>query len=432
MDAVPVVTCFLRHEGRILLLRRSESVGSYPGTWGAVAGHVASSTVDPEHPIRDPLDAALAEIREETGIDDATLVRRGERFAVTDADRGTRWLVHPFLFDVDTTTIEPNEETAAVEWVHAPAIRSRETVPDLWESYERVRPRVEVLAEDTSHGAAYLSVRALEVLRDEAALAADGEDSDGCERRGNDWDGLAALARELLDARPSMAVVANRVNRAMNEAAGAGTPGAVERAARDGIDRAVRVDDDAAAVAADELPGRVATLSRSGTVRAAIEGAAPATILVAESRPGGEGVGVAESLAASCPDADVTLTSDAAMAHELDARDAEAVLVGADRIRPDGSVVNKVGTRAAALAAPADCAVFVVASTDKVATDDAVDLEPRDPAELYDGDAPLSVTNPTFDVTPADAVDGILTERGRLSPDEIADVAAEHRERATW
>ena len=41
METRPVVTCFLRSEAEVLLLRRSDAVGSYRGQWGGVAGHVA-------------------------------------------------------------------------------------------------------------------------------------------------------------------------------------------------------------------------------------------------------------------------------------------------------------------------------------------------------------------------------------------------------
>lgn len=439
MEEIPVVTCFLRHEGKLLLLRRSDAVGSYPGRWGAVAGHVAASDGDPTAPEREPIDAGREEIAEETGIETATLVRAGDPFVVEDSDRGTRWCVHPFLFDVETSslgedvTVATDAETSEYAWVHAPEIRRRETVPDLWTSYDRVRPRVATVREDTTHGSASLSLRALEVLRDEAALASDAAAPDGDERAGNDWEALAAVARDLRDARPSMVVIANRVNRAMACAADAGrTPAAVEATATEGIDLAVRVDDAAAVNAADELPEYVATLSRSGTVRRALLSAEPASILVAESRPGGEGVEVAETLSTALPATDVTLTTDAAFVAELARENVSAIVVGADRILPDGRVVNKVGTRAAALSAPPACRVLVVASTDKVAVDDAVDRERRDPNELYDGDASLSVANPTFDVTPADAVDAVVTEDGVRSPAAVEAVADEHRERADW
>ena len=227
-----------------------------------------------------------------------------------------------------------------------------------------------------------------------------------------------------------MAVVANRVYRAMAAASdGDRSPAAVEAAATAGIERALSADDEAARNVAARLPDRVATLSRSGTVLTALREADPDAVLVAASRPGREGVGVAEDLADGT---DVTLTTDAAFPFELDAWEAGALVVGADRILPDGRVVNKVGTRAAFLAAPAECDRYVVCASDKVAADDAVDLEPGDAGEVYDGDAPIAVANPTFDVTPADAVDAVVTEDGPLDSADVAALAAEHRERAGW
>ncbi|WP_276273874.1 NUDIX domain-containing protein [Haloarcula litorea] len=429
MDERDVVTCFLRDGGEVLLLRRSESVGSYRGQWGGVAGHVA----DDEGRDRAPETAARAEISEETGLGDAvTLVRAGDPFTFADEDCGTRWTVHPFLFDCDARDVTANEETTETAWVHPPAILRRETVPRLWTAYDRVRPRVATVRDDREHGSAWLSLRALELLRDEAALAAVGrrDEHETPDRDGDDWPALAALARRVRDARPSMAVLTNRVNHAMHAVGEGGTPAAVERAAREGVERAVGADRQAAERAAAALPDRVATLSRSGSVAAAIRGGDPAAVLVAESRPGGEGVGVAESLADA---ADVTLTSDAALAFELVAWDADCLLVGADRVLSDGRVVNKAGTRGAALSARATgLDRLVVAAGDKVAADDGYDLEPRAGTELYDGDADVAVANPTFDVTPADAVTAVVTEDGRLDGDDVADLAATHREWAAW
>lgn len=446
MDEVDVVTCFLRNRGEVLLLRRSEDVGSYRGQWGAVAGHADG----------DPDAAAHEEIREETALLDAVeLVRAGDPFPVEDPEmqrdnehtsRGTRWIVHPYLFDCDSRDVTTNYETTEYEWVSPTEILRRETVPDLWESYRRVRPTVETVREDRDHGSAYLSLRALEVLRDRAAEQsevaenASGDDeaasradelsgarsADGEDR---DWSDLSALARALLAARPGMAVVRNRVNRAMTAAGDDRTPAAVERAAAAGIARAIDADDRAAREVADWLSGTVLTLSRSGTVRAALRTASLDAVLIAESRPGGEGVGVAETLA---DEVSTTLVPDAGVAYALDARDVDAGVVGADTVLPDGRLVNKVGTRAAALAAAhEDVPVYAVTARDKVATDAEVDLELLDRGAVYEGDADLDVLAPTFDVTPADLV-RVVTEDGVLPPDEVAAVADEHRDLAGW
>lgn len=411
MEETHVVTVFVRNGTDVLLLRRSEAVGSYRGQWGAVAGHAEG----------DPDALAREELVEETGIslDEVTLVRTGEPFDVVDEDRNTTWVVHPFLFDCETRDVETDWETTEYEWCPPTEILDRETVPDLWTSYERVAPTVETIENNETHGSATLSLRALEVLRDRAAAGAD-------------WSALTSLARNLRAARPSMAAVENRVNRMMANAADGetATTEAVLDTAHEEIDAALDADDRAAAVAAERLSGRhVVTLSRSGTVRDALLDGEPATVTVAESRPGGEGVAIAGQLADE--GVDVTLVADSELPTAV--ADADCVLVGADGVLPDGSVMNKVGTRGAALAADFEgVPCWVVCSRDKVQTDGEVDREERDASELYAGDAALTVRNPTFDVTPATLVDAVLTESGALDTDDVEAVAAEHRANEEW
>jgi translation initiation factor 2B subunit (eIF-2B alpha/beta/delta family) len=402
--ATDVVTAFLRHGPDVLLLKRSESVGSYSGQWGGVAGHAEG----------DPEGLARTEIGEETGIADARLVRRGNSFEVADPEHGT-WRVHPFLFDVPSREVTTNEETTAHEWVPATEIRQRDTVPDLWQSYDAVRPTVETVASDTEHGSAYLSLRALDVLRDEAAVAAD-------------WDAVAQVARDLLGAKPGMAVVGNRVHRAMYDAER--THEAVEASARAVASEAADADRRAASEAAAELGDAdpVFTLSRSGTVANALREAGPERVLVAESRPGSEGVGVAELLAES--EFEVTLTGDANIPAAVG--ESDAVLVGADAVFPDGTVVNKVGTRVAALAArDAGVPVLVACAADKIAPERFGVTESAG-ATLYDGDRDIAVENPVFEAVPARLVDGVVTEDGRLAEEDVAAAADERRGWRDW
>lgn len=394
------VTGLLRNRGELLLLCYGDT-----GRWDGVTGGAAG----------DPAEAVRREIRDETGLDETALtrVRRGNPFTVDGRDGR----VHPFLFDCEHRDIESGE-TTRTEWVSPPAILDRETVPGLWECYDRVRPRAETVANDTEHGSAYVSMRVLEVLRDEAALRARGTtEPDGAVRS------VGTLARELLTARPAMTAVANRVHRAM-----ADDPATIERAAHGGIERAARVDREAATVAASRLGGHVATLSRSGTVRRTLALADPDRVLVAESRPGREGVEVAADLAVPSDDIRVTLTTDAGFPAALADHDVETLVVGADAVLADGRVVNKVGTRGAALAATYEgMDVVVVTASDKISPGTDWDPEERDPAGVYDGDASVSVANPTFDVTPAEVVDAVVTERGALDTDEVRAIADQHR-----
>ena len=473
-----VVTAFCRHRGNVCLLRRSDAVGTYHGAWGGVSGFAEG---DPDAQVR-------VEIHEETGLDpesDVSLVRSGRPVEVTDSDLGREWVVHPYLFDVmvDRPTVARahpeitlSEEHTAAEWVPATAILEgdRETVPALWEVYERVAPTVRTIAADAEHGASYLSIRALEVLRDRAGLliadrggepeADEPTADDGAGRAAADpageWDELAALARRLLEARPSMAVCRNRVNRAMAEAGeavegvetatvdrateatnepdadgdGPAAPpaDAVLEATIAGIERAVSADRAAADAASEFATGRVLTLSRSGTVREALRAGAPDRVFVAESRPAREGVAVAEELAAES-EFPITVHTDAATAHVLATESIDALLVGADTVLPDGRVVNKTGTRAGAIAAAREgVPVYAVAASDTVSTREAVNLESGDRSAIYDGTATIDVANPTFDVTTPDAVTGIVTERGVVEPDEVSAIAAELRALETW
>ena len=122
---VHVVTAFLRHAGEILLLRRSDRVGSYRGCWAAVSGYL-------EEP--DALAQAVREVEEETGIDraDLRLVKAATPMAVDDPASGRRWIVHPFLFDLDVRPpVRLDWEHTAYRWVSPAALEDLPTVPRL-------------------------------------------------------------------------------------------------------------------------------------------------------------------------------------------------------------------------------------------------------------------------------------------------------------
>jgi methylthioribose-1-phosphate isomerase len=105
----------------------------------------------------------------------------------------------------------------------------------------------------------------------------------------------------------------------------------------------------------------------------------------------------------------------------------DAVVVGADRIAANGDVANKIGTYPLALAAHRAGIPFVVAapeSTVDAATPDGshIEIEDRSGDEVvaWDGrsvaPAGARAVNPAFDVTPADLVTAIVTERRIVRP----------------
>lgn len=120
---------------------------------------------------------------------------------------------------------------------------------------------------------------------------------------------------------------------------------------------------------------------------------------------------------------DVKLVPDAAAAAVMRDLGVDAVLVGADRIAANGDVANKIGTYGLAVAARYHGIPFYVAAPSStfdlsLRSGAQIPIEERSAEEVRRGfgrpTAPddVPVYNAAFDVTPADLVDAIITERG--------------------
>jgi S-methyl-5-thioribose-1-phosphate isomerase len=105
----------------------------------------------------------------------------------------------------------------------------------------------------------------------------------------------------------------------------------------------------------------------------------------------------------------------------------DAVILGCDRVAANGDVANKVGTYGLALAASAAGIPFVVAGPTSTvdfgtASGHEITIEQRDPDEVRSAAGHLVTLpgtrclNPAFDVTPAELVTALITERGVISP----------------
>ena len=118
-----------------------------------------------------------------------------------------------------------------------------------------------------------------------------------------------------------------------------------------------------------------------------------------------------------------TLIPDVAAGHLMSRGEVDVILVGADRVAANGDTANKVGTYPlAVLAARHGIPFYVCAPTTSIdlatATGDEIDIEerPADEVLLVRGVAiappGTAVRNPSFDVTPAELISGIVTEEG--------------------
>lgn len=126
-----------------------------------------------------------------------------------------------------------------------------------------------------------------------------------------------------------------------------------------------------------------------------------------------------------------TLIADSAAAALLSRGKVRWVIVGADRVAANGDVANKIGTYPLAIAARRHGAGFMVAAPTSTidpgtATGADIPIEDRGAAELLSfgnqaiGIADMPVWNPVFDVTPAELVDALVTEKGVIQRPDTA------------
>jgi methylthioribose-1-phosphate isomerase len=261
---------------------------------------------------------------------------------------------------------------------------------------------------------------------------------------------LAAAATTLRGARPTAVNLAWAVDRVLSAALAA--PPAERHLAARAEAEAIHAREDAASAAialrgADLLAGtrRILTHCNTGALACGGTGSALAvaielaqrddvTVLACETRPLLQGarltiwelrrLGLAHELLV-----------DGAAAGLMRRGEVDAVIVGCDRVAANGDVANKVGTYAHALAARAAGIPFVVAgptSTIDASIDsgDEIVIEERAAEEVrHAGGALLTADdtpcrNPAFDVTPAELVTALVTERGIAAPPTRASVAA--------
>lgn len=126
-----VVTAFLEHRGRILILRRSGGVGTYRGRWAGISGYIEKDEA--------PLERALKEVEEEAGLtrEQIRLIKKGV-LSVRDEGMGVLWLVHSFRFRTEKPAIRLDEEHEEYRWIKPGEMDEYKTVPKLKETFETV------------------------------------------------------------------------------------------------------------------------------------------------------------------------------------------------------------------------------------------------------------------------------------------------------
>ena len=165
-----------------------------------------------------------------------------------------------------------------------------------------------------------------------------------------------------------------------------------------------------------------------GVIRSAYARGAIKAVYVGETRPWLQGARLTawELVREGIP---VTLLADSAAAYLMQRGQIDWVIVGADRIAANGDVANKIGTYSLAVAARAHGVKFMVvaptSTLDKtIPTGQSIPIEERASEELLHlGREPLAAAgakawNPVFDITPANLIDVIVTEKGAIHKPE--------------
>lgn len=122
MPPTDVAAAVTYHPGRdqYLILQRAETLDVFPGRWDFPSGKMEDG--------ENAEDAALRELREETGFD-GDVQRDGGRFTV-DTRHGT-FRIHPVLVAVDRAEPALSSEHTAYRWIDADALDDYDTVPAL-------------------------------------------------------------------------------------------------------------------------------------------------------------------------------------------------------------------------------------------------------------------------------------------------------------
>ncbi len=159
-----------------------------------------------------------------------------------------------------------------------------------------------------------------------------------------------------------------------------------------------------------------------GVFRSAVEAGKRISVFADETRPFLQGARLTawEMVQENIP---VTLITDNMSGHLMSRGEIDAIVVGTDRVAANGDVANKIGTYMVAVLAKRHNIPFYVAcplsTIDlSLATGDEIPIEERPVDEVKGfGDchwAPegVSIRNPAFDVTPAELVTALITEKG--------------------
>jgi methylthioribose-1-phosphate isomerase len=159
-----------------------------------------------------------------------------------------------------------------------------------------------------------------------------------------------------------------------------------------------------------------------GVIRSAVESGKNISVIADETRPFLQGARLTawEMVQENIP---VTLIADNMAGHLMSQGEVDVVIVGTDRVAGNGDVANKIGTYMVAVLAKRHSIPFYVAcplsAIDRsISSGNEIPIEERSASEVMGFQEKqwaaegVLVRNPVFDITPANLVTGLITEKG--------------------
>ena len=99
----PVISALLMHKGEVLLLKRSNKVGSFQGYWSCISGYLETG--------ENPLNTAFREISEETKLESSSL-------NLVNSSGPFYSEVPEVIFESHWFLVESNEKKITIDWEH--------------------------------------------------------------------------------------------------------------------------------------------------------------------------------------------------------------------------------------------------------------------------------------------------------------------------
>lgn len=126
-----VLTIFLKHGDEILILKRSEEVGTYKNKWSTVTGYFDE--------IKSIEDKVFEELREEIGLKEKNIgkIIYGRIYKIEDKELNKKWIILPALIELKKKIkVKLDWEHASYRWIKIDELKSYDTVPNLKETLE--------------------------------------------------------------------------------------------------------------------------------------------------------------------------------------------------------------------------------------------------------------------------------------------------------